>query len=378
VAVVAVLGLLPWRLAAEPKADAKPAAKAPGEQRVIVEIKSGPFKVAVDRVRYVPGHMMSLLPSGIPLVPGKMGMHVEQHSFPGGMAGGAAGGMAGGGGGGFSIPNLILDVIVKAPAAAKKHFLLCAVEGKVRATDDLGHEVESADIPSWAELQLEGVDYPQGSGRAAIHLYLPPSDPKAQYLKTVEGELLVADATVNQIIFEGSDLTHRTSKRSGGMSARLDKVEDGSDGVVATLAVSVAEKHEGRDPMRDSMEALQEMMVANGPERVSVTLLDSEGKAHTAGPPGNAAGRANGGAFFGGGAGRGTTKSWRRVGPHGVSGGSFSSSQPDANKPLEYHFGVLPAGVKAKAITCTVTDITGKSRAVPFKFKDIRLPERRE
>ena len=251
VAMVAVLGLLPWRLAAAPKAEAKPAANAPGEQRVNVESTSGPFKVAVDRVRYVPGHMTSMVPSGIAARAWKAGAArraalVPRRHGPRG----AAGGMGGGGGGAFTVPNLILDVVVKGPLAAKKHTLLCAVEGKVHAIDDLGHEAESDGMPSWVKLQLQDVDYPQGSGRMAIHLYLPPSAPEARYLKTVEGKLLVADATVNQITFQGSDLTQRTKKRAGGMSARLDKVEDASDGVVFTLALSEPEKHEEADPMR--------------------------------------------------------------------------------------------------------------------------------
>ncbi len=385
VAMVAVLGLLPWRLAAAPKAEAKPAANAPGEQRVNVESTSGPFKVAVDRVRYVPGHMPSMVPSGIPLEPGKPGLHVEQHLFPGGMAGGAAGGMGGGGGGAFNIPNLILNVVVKPPLAAKKHTLLCAVEGKVRAIDDQGHEAGSDGMPSWAKLQLQEVDYPQGSGRVAIHLYLSPSAPEARYLKTVEGKLVVADATADQITFQGSDLTHRTKKRSGGMSARLDKVEDGSEGVVATITLSEAERHDEADDTENPMAAMQRMMMAIRPGRVSVTLLDSEGKTHTAEPQGNRSGGGNGGAVFGGGAGGGggggttrITKSWGRSGPHGFSRGSFSSSEPDASTPREYHFGVLPAGVKPKAITCSVTDIVGKPKTVPFKFKDIRLPEHRQ
>jgi beta-lactamase regulating signal transducer with metallopeptidase domain len=378
VAIVAVLGLLPWRLAAEPKADAKPAAKAPGEQRVNVETKSGQFKIAVERVRYVPGHMISMVPTALPMLAGKMEQHVEEHSFPGGMARAVTGGMGGGGGGVITVPNLILDVVVKGPKLAKKHQLVCEVQGKVHAVDDRGRDVDSSDNPSWLKLQLQDVDYPQGSGRTAIHLNLPRSDPEAQYLKTVEGQLLVADAAINEITFQGSDLTQRTKKRAGAMSARLDKVEEAPDGIVATLAVFEPEKHEEINPMGNPMEMMQKMMMGSAGGRVRVTLLDSEGKTHTAEPQGKKSAGQNGVTFFGGGGrGGGSSGSWRRVGPHGVSGGSFSSSNPKVSEPQEYHFGVLPAGVKMKSITCTVTDISGKPKTVPFKFKDIRLPERR-
>ena len=378
VTVVAVLGLLPWRLAAAPKADGKPAASEPGEQRLNVETTSGHFKVGVDRVRYVPGHTISMTPSGMPLSGGKMEQHVEEQAFPGGMARTATGGMGGGGGGAFTVPNLVLDVVVKGPNLAKKHQLICAVEGKVRAVDDLGHEAESDGSPSWLKLQLQGVDYPQGSGRTAIHLYLPSSE--ARYLKTVEGELLVADAAIDQLPFQGSDLTKRTSKRSGGFSARLDKVSDSSDGVDVTLAVSEPEKNEDIDATQNPMEAMQKMMMADGPGRVSVTLIDSEGKTHSGTAAGKNSTGANGAKSFGGGGsgGGGSTRSWRRVGQNGVSGGSYSSSKPKSGTPQGYHFDILPAGVKIKTIVCTVSDISGTPKTVPFKFKDIRLPENRQ
>jgi beta-lactamase regulating signal transducer with metallopeptidase domain len=379
VAVVAVLGLLPWRLAAAPKADAKPAAGEPGEQRLNVETTSGRFKIAVDRVRYLPGHMISMVPTALPMLSGKMEQHVEEQSFPGGMGRAVTGTMGGGGGGVITIPNLALDVVVKGPKLAKKHQLVCEIQGKVHAVDDRGHDVDSSDNPSWLKLQLQGVDYPQGSGRVAIHLNLPPSDPEARYLKTVEGELLVADGAINQITFQGNDLTRKTSKRVGGFSARLDKVEDSSDGVDVTLAVSEPEKHEEINPMQNPMEAMQRMMMANASGRVSVVLLDSEGKSHTGAAIGKKSTGPNGVTVFGGGGnGGGSSGSWRRVGPNGVSGGSFSSSKPKASEPQDYHFDILPAGVTIKAITCTVTDITGTPKTVPFKFKDIRLPENRQ
>ena len=378
IAMVAVLGLLPWRLAAAPKADGKPAASTPGEQRMNVETTSGPFKIAIDRVRYLPGHMISMVPSGMPLSGGKGEQHVEEQSFEGGTGRTATATMGGGSGGAFTIPNLVLDIVVKAQKAAKKQHLLCAVEGKVRAVDDLGHDAESDGSPSWLKLQLQDVDYPQGSGRTAIHLYLPSSDPEARYLKTVEGELVVALATVNQVTFQGNDLTRKTSKRSGGFSARLDKINDSGDGINVTLAISEpAEKHEEINPMQNPMESLQRMMLGNAPGRVSVTLVDSEGKTHmaAANPKGSAG--PNGATFSGGGTGGSSGGSWGSSGPNGHRSGSFSSSKSKSNKPQDYHFDILPAGVKVKAITCTVTDITGAPKTVSFKFENVRLPENR-
>jgi len=381
VAAVVVLGLLPGRLAAEPKPAAKAAAKAvahPGEELMNVETTSGRFKITVDRVRRDSDHTVSIVPSGMPLMGGKGEQHEETETFPGGQRRTSTAKMGGGSGGAFAIPNLILDVGVKGPKTGKKQQLICEVNGKVHAVDDLGHDADSADLPSWLRLQLTGFDYRQGPGRTAIHLSLPPSDPEPRYLKSVEGQLLVAEGTVTQVTFQGKDLSRRTSKRAGGVSARLDKISESSDGIDITLAVSAPAntQHENVNPMANPMESLQKMMFANAPGRISVAMVDSDGKTHSAGGNPKKMAGPNGMVFYGGGGGNGGgNTSWSKGGPGGNQSGKSSSAK--SNPPQDYHFDVLPAGVTVKAITCTVTDIAGTPKTVPFKFENIRLPESR-
>jgi hypothetical protein len=386
VAIVAVLGLLPWRLAAQTEPDdhdADKPAKPAAEQVMKVEATSGRFKITVDRVRRDKDHMVSIVPSGFPLSGGKGSQNSETHSVPGGQTGGSTASMTGGDAGAFAIPNLILDVGVKGPYTNKNQQLICTVNGKVRAVDDLGHAADSAGLPSWLRLQLSGVEYRQGSGRTAIHLALPESDPPARYLKSVDGDLLIAEATINQMTFQKRDLSRQTSKRAGEVSARLEHVSESSDGVDVTLAVSSSPSSHGNvNPMSNPMEDLQQMMRANAPGRVNVVLVDSEGKTHQAGGDPKKSVAPNGMTFYGGGGGGG--------GGGGSSGGSWGSSDSsgrhtkrsfsstNSNPAKDYHFDALPSGVTIKAITCTVTDITGEPQTVPFHFENIRLPESRK
>ncbi len=143
VAMVAVLGLLPWRLAAAPneaKEKGKPAASTT-DKAVKVETTSGPYKITIDRVRYEVGRQTTI--EHTPFSPfGLQGsQHVENKSLPGGghaTTSTATMGGGGGSGGVFVPPNLILDVAVKGPKTNKKHQLTCGVNGKVRAVDDVG------------------------------------------------------------------------------------------------------------------------------------------------------------------------------------------------------------------------------------------------
>lgn len=381
IGLAAVLGLLPWRLAAAPN----PEAKLPKAEDVKVEASSSGYKLAIDRVRYVPGHMIAPGRSGLPFIPpGEMKMegNMVDETSPDGrtrMQGGAmGGGMGGGSGGAFRVPNLVLDVLVKGRKLPKNHVLLCTTEGKVHAIDELNHGADSPSDPSWIKTELAGVDYLRGSGRTAIHLFLPPFGEGTHYLKTVEGKMAVCEAAISEATFQKKELERKAVKRVNGKTIRIDKVEEVGGGIEVTVAVSAPQNRDDEeiDPMRNPMAAMQKMMMNSASGQVSLTMMDNEGKTHTAqSKNGQTQGGMGGGNFVAGGVGGGgTTRSWRRSGPHGMSGGSSTSSRPDTSKPHVYRFDILPAGVEMKSITCTVTDIVGKPKLVPFKFNDVPLP----
>jgi hypothetical protein len=372
VAIVAVLGLLPWQVVAQGEEGSKEAKKpAPAEQRMNVEITSGQFKITLDRVRWEPGRIVALIPTGFPYV-GEVGSQQnESEAMPGGQGRTSTTKASSNASGAFAIPNLmnlILDVAVKAPHASKKQQLICIVSGKVQAVDDLGRTADSADLPNTLGLQLTGVGYREGPGRTAIHLYLPPSNSVPRYLQTVDGQLLVAAGTVNRLTFPESELSNSTTKRGGGVSARVEKIRRAPDGIDVTLVVSPprnAQRNGNR--MANPMAQLRQMIHANDPGRVSVALVDSQGNTHPAVERANKSVAPDGTTFYSGGGGGG--------GGGGGSNGSFSPTK--SNPARDYHFEPLPSGVTVKAITCTVTDLGDTPKVVPFHFKSVQLPENR-
>ena len=319
VAIVALLGLLPWPLAAQTESDGEKAEQAEQSEQPVkpapkkpvrAEATSGRYKITVDRVRREPGRRITMAPSGLPLCGGSGSQETHTETFPGGQATTSGGGMAGASGGVFFPPNLVLDVGVKGPKTSKKHQLICAVNGKVHAVDDQGHDCDSPPDPGWLRTELVGVEYRRGPGRTAIHLAVPNSNPPATYLKSVDGELLVADGMVSQFKFEDDELSEPTNKRANGISARLEKVNQSSGGIDVKLAVSPPKATKNLNPMANPMEQMKQMMRANAPGRVNVELVDSEGKTHAPTSHSQQSGGSSGTTSFGGGSGgsdRGTT-----------------------------------------------------------------------
>jgi beta-lactamase regulating signal transducer with metallopeptidase domain len=397
VAIVAALGLLPWRLVAQTESDevaAEKALKAVNEQVMKVDSKSGPYKVTVDRVRREAGRKITMVESGFPPFFGNGGngnsngtQHSETKTFPGGQAAasgaamGGGGGMAGGSGGVFHVPNLILDVVVTGPKMDKKHQLLCTVHGAVKAVDDQGR---AADSPpdNWMRTELLGVEYKRGPGRMAIHLALAPGDPPARYLKSVDGELLVAEGIVNQMTFRSDELSHPAKKTVGGVSVHLEKVSQSTDGIDVTLGALPA-KANNVNPMNNPMEHMQRRMLANAPGRVKLVIEDSDGEMHAvkntsqhiSGSNGGSSfesGSSSGSGSFGGGS-SGGSSGGSGGGPNGKQGGSISSGGSPGQGTV-YHFDPLPEGVSIKAIHCRVTDFVDAPKAIPFHLENIQLP----
>ncbi|HBO42557.1 MAG TPA: hypothetical protein DD670_01200 [Planctomycetaceae bacterium] len=411
-AAVAVLGLLPWRVVAQERLDDREIARQAGQVKgaatevaLLASDKSGDYTVAVDRVRFEPNRLTTSQWTWFPMTPqarsqdsswkewssddskqstrqeGNSRVRTEVTTSAGGMAGGGGGGMGGGFGVSYTRPNLVLDVKVEPSKSRQGKFLLCEVNGKVRATDDLGNEFESPGFPAARRMRMEGVDYPRGSGRTAIHLYRPGASAKASYLRSLEGELLVAEAKQSDFVLQGRELSRGTVKKDQGNTVKLVGFENTAEGVNVALAVSGAPSKNPRDPF----ERMQRMMTSRS--RLNVTLEDTDGRTHEAaqtrsgsgGSSGFRSGGSAGGAAWGSSGGSGGA-SWGPGGTPKTTGGSDGFSWSSGSGPdgatNEYHFNPLPDGVKVKAIRCTITDRVGEPTAVPFRLKDIRLPDK--
>jgi hypothetical protein len=363
---IVCLELLTTGSAAEPRK--RNSEKNPPERVAVAKTASGPFTILVDRVRWFSGLGISMAPSGFPPVPDNTFVQSEQKNTGNGMVGGTSAGMSGGSAGAFPQPNLILDVLVKGPKTSAKSQLACLVKGKVRASDDLGRPAESPETPVWLRLSLPGVDYPQGSGRTAVHLALPELQPQAHYLQSVDGELLVAEAAINNVAFTKADLKNSAVKRAGGISVRLNQFRQTKNGIDVTLSASPPPGARMQNPM----EQMMSMMASQG--RLSAVLEDDKGGLHPVADNNKTTTLPNGTrvAAGGGGGGSGMTSggtAWG--GPGGMMGQNSFESWPTQ----DFHFDPLPKGLKVKAIRCTVTDHTGPPQTVPFHLENIRLPE---
>jgi beta-lactamase regulating signal transducer with metallopeptidase domain len=387
VAAIAVVGLLPWRLVAQTEEqERQEEKKAAAEHKRNSKSTSGKYTIVVDRIRREDNRTITMVPTGFPLfLPGQGTQHTETKNFAGGQTTTSSATMGGGatGGGAFRVPNLVLDVAVTSKKLDKTHQILCTPIGKVKAVDDQGHEADSQDSPGWMRLELAGVEYNRGPGRTALHIFLEDGDPPARYLKSVDGQLLVAEAIVGNVTFQGKDLSRPTKKSANGVAVKLEKVAQSPEGIEVKLAAAPpAAARDNVNPMANPMEHLQRSMLANSGGRLSVTVEDSEGETHS--PKSTQDGGGNGSSSFsnfnsgGGGGGGGSSHSsggWSVGGPGGQRSGNFSSGGPNDSTPSQtFQFDALPEGVKIKAIHCKVTDFTEPPKAVPYHFKDIQLP----
>jgi hypothetical protein len=277
--------------------------------------------------------------------------------------------------------------------------------------------------------KLQGVDYPHGPGRTSIHLNLPETPQPAKSIKSLEGELHIADAIVDEIAFTGAELKKPTEKTSGSTLAKLSKVTQTPKGIDAKLLIDSTKKEKPFNPfahggqMQDPAEQLKKMMKQTAPGRVTVVLVDSEGNVHAPkstsgnssssnqgsfnnGNPNNgtsgtfsskSGGGSSSGSFSGGGGGGGGGSWGGSSGGNGGNGGSFSSedegNSQSAEKPAGkrhgkksaggaadsapgavFHFDPLPEGVTIQSIECTVIDLNGDPKPVPFRLENIPLP----
>jgi hypothetical protein len=271
-------------------------------------------------------------------------------------AGGSSGWSAGGGAGGGDVgtANLVIDLQVSGPKNNSNQ-LLCTVLGKVQAKDDLGNAIDAPDVPAHLRMQVSGLEYPQGSGCAAVHLNL--KNEQAKSIKSLSGDLLVMDARVQTTAFQGKELDRVSTRQLNGVTVRLSKVESAEDGIKVSAGVSMP------NPFADKLN------FHNMQNRLRVVLEDSEGKTHTArsasGGGGGGGGGSSGGSFSSGGGGSGGVRSGARAG-----GGAETRSLASYN----LQFAPLPQGVTVKKIVCTVTELLSEPQRVTFRFSDLPLP----
>lgn len=385
--IVAVLGLLPWRLAAQTQeTQTKEGAAVPDAKKLAKAVTtSGSYKITIDDIRREDDRRFTMEPNAFPMT-GMQGFErSETKTTPNGQTTTGGGGMSGGGGmgGAFAVPNLILDISVKGPRTDGKRQLICALNGKVVAVDDIDRTLDCPAMPAWMRAELVGVKYDRTPGKAAIHLALPKNEPPATYLKSIDGELLVAEAAVTQIAFRGKDLSHPTKKQGGGVSAQFEKLTESPKGIdVQFTAMPTAKAKPNFNAGGNMMEHMRKQMLANTPGRISVLIEDSEGEMHSptstrvksSGSESREEKRPNGSTSFSSSGASSGGSIHQSFGP----GGSSDSSEIPAGDPNSkydsYLFDPLPDGVTVKSVVCRVTDFVAEPRPVRFHFEGVRLP----
>lgn len=363
-----------------------------GSERIVdVKTTSGPYMITVDRVRRDNGRGgTSLSHSGFPMTPMRTFQNTTSKSKRNRDSGGSnntmtesetgastsAMGSAGGGGFVFKRPNLILDVeVINTKPRERKQQLVCAVNGRVRGEDDQGNELESPDTPAAMGVELLGVPYRRGDGRTAIHLFQPGSGAEAESIRFIEGELLVADGIVGQITFDGKELMRPTSKTENGVTVNTGKFRKTPKGIKLTLGVSPSPMQTARTPF----EEMQHFVSARG--RIKVEMEDSRGKIHDVVDVNQSRKSGSTGESSGGG-----SSSWSSS-SHSSSGSSdddmddaddtddMNIATDEGLDTIDLRFDPLPDGVEVKSVTCTITDIIGRPKPVPFRLENIPLPE---
>jgi len=356
---LAVVGLLPWRLVAQPPAattgrlsaesvtqtrdatDNKVASGAADRVgRPLATVSVGEFNVAVDNVRWAEREV-SWVESGFPF---EATRSIDDPAVggPSGMGGGAGGGSSGGFsfGGLRGTPNLVVDLRVSRPGNAQSP-LLCTVLGKVLAEDDRGNTIDAPVLPAHLRMELRGVEYPRANGCTPVHLSI--RDKNARSIKSLAGKLLVMNVETQTVAFEGSDLSKVSTRRLDGGTIQLEEVQQTQDGIGVSVSFSM---RGGGDPI-DSTRDYSTMH-----NRLRVVLEDSEGETHEAQ------------SFSAGGGGSG---SFTSSGTREVRAGSYAMSQ-------SLQFPPLPQGVVVKKIVCSMTDPRGEPRRIAFQFANLPLP----
>lgn len=384
--VVVVLGLLPCRLSAQTdETRTKEEAAASGAKKAVVAATtSGQFKITIDEIRREDARRFTMVPNPFPMTGLQGSEKSETKTTPNGQTMTGGGGLSGGGGmgGAFAVPNLILDISVKGPKTDGKRQLVCALNGKIEAIDDIDRTLDSPSMPAWMRAELVGVKYDRSPSKAAIHLALPKGEPPATYLKSVDGELLVAEAIVTQIPFRGKELSHPTKKQRGDVSAQFEKLTESPKGIdVDFTVVPTAKAKPAFNGGGNMMERMRKRMLANTPGRISILIEDSEGEMHSptstrvksSGSESHEEKGPNGSTSYSRSSSSSSSSIQQSFGPGDSNNAETSANNPNS-KYDSYHFDPLPDGVTVRSVVCRAIDFIAEPKPVRFHFENIRLP----
>lgn len=309
------------------------------------------YTIRVDEVRRLKDpQTVAFKPSGYPIQANRImdrntqiSGHSSRNTSGSASGGGSSGGSAYASSGTdrtIGSANLIVDLRVIG-ARDKRHQVLCTALGKVTALDDQGYTIDAQDLPAHLKYEIRDYNYPRGSECVSIHMNLKNTE--AHSIKSMAGELLVADANVQTTPFEGKELTKETTHALNGVSVRLENIESDRDGIHITASVSLP------DSQTDKLN------FNNMQNRLHVVLEDSNGKIHEA--------RSASGGGSSGGSGSGTSRNRKD-----------KTRDATAMTSSNLQFAPLPEGVTIRKVIFTTTELLGSPQRIPFQFSDLALP----
>lgn len=351
VAAVGGVALLPWRLEAQSGASRQKPADAKA-------IQAGGYSLRIVPVANVGGGGGNFFSSG--------GSNGSSFSFGGG---GSVSGSSSGGGGSTGGPGsasvtssnsfrsnqtLGLDITGR----NKEDLLLINGVENLRGVDDQGRTVRGPEMPSMS--MFSPILRPADGKREILFLQ---TEEGAKALKTLEGDLIVANGVIRTVTFAASEVRPGASKRVGQVTVTIDSVRETDNGYELSVSCESPRTEQARD-IREQMK-----MMTQGFRSAEAELVGTNGVAY---PPNTMGGGAGGGNGFVSGfssSGGGNFSTSRTFGDD-TAGTSASKSS------FNMSFQQLPDGVRPRSLVVRVIERHGANKRVPFKFNDVSLGEK--
>ena len=255
--------------------------------------------------------------------------------------------------------NLILDVKVE---PVKKHtgrnaYLLCGIHEKVSAEDDLGNWLVSSNVHAMWQERFVQMDYPEGNGLTAIHLYVP--DKKAKSIKILQGIMYVQDSKQHLYTFKGKSLTRGASKSGRDAIVKLGPVSEGAKGIDFSLAMTPKSSSKSQSLKKKLEQAFTQV------KRIEVTIEDNYGRIYHPSGKNEESMRESMERMIG------KPRNGRKPKPDDMV--KLISGLGDTGG--NYHFDSLPGQAELRAVRCRVLELRSKSQVVNFELKNIPLPK---
>jgi hypothetical protein len=216
----------------------------------------------------------------------------------------------------------------------------------------------------------------------AIFLGLPSIERDAKSLRSVEGELVLAEAIVNRVTFTSEDLAELRKTTA----APLEKKFTVQSSVKSIFLTDVEQADDGINILLGMPRSLESTVDENSPEslryifdaftRLNVVLCDNRGGRHVV-----ASSRS------------GSSDTIASTPTLSVSDGNyrwtagFWASRPAYPCSLnrfqgaffmhQFHFDPLPDGLVPSSLICTITDCPDPPVSVPFRLENVQIPDPR-